>query len=225
MSGIEQNILISFMLVTRKRVDSLKGSISRIYDLAKYPDKIELFIGFDDDDLETLDFVKTDEIFQKYKNIRCFSGPRVGLSNNELFFRELYSMTSGDIIIPWADDSFVTLQDWDAIFLFHKDEAVMIGWGPHWVITRKAISKYEWMASFIQKTELLPRPNRFDVDIPARAHKEGLFIDTKNWWKTIQPYDQTRNEGRCRGWILKDTSVSDNFKLTPNVLALTMRQY
>jgi hypothetical protein len=57
---------ISILLPTRKRVSQLKKSMDSLLSNAKNPDKIQPLFGVDDDDTETLEFLKTTN-YQKSK--------------------------------------------------------------------------------------------------------------------------------------------------------------
>ena len=49
---------ISILLPTRGRTDVLKKSIMTLLDNVKEPQDIEIILGLDEDDSETIDFVK-----------------------------------------------------------------------------------------------------------------------------------------------------------------------
>ncbi len=52
---------VSILLPTRKRVPLLKKCVESLLDNASDPSKIQLLYGVDDDDQDTIDFLKDDK--------------------------------------------------------------------------------------------------------------------------------------------------------------------
>lgn len=206
---MDKKIFISIILVTRKRVNLLKENIRLVYERAAYPDNIEYFIGIDNDDNETLDFIKTDEIFKKYKGIRVFSGPRVGHHNCYLFFREFLLLCKGEIIVPMADDLHIRKKGWDEIALKYKNEAVVLGWRARMAFTRKAIEKYDCVRDYFQKKHI----RKIDSNLWKKAHKEGFYRVIAQRWAVNNRFLETEKSRKERNWRLKDLSILNNFKL------------
>ena len=66
----------------------------------------------------------------------------------------LDNVTSGDIVAPWADDNDIFRQDWDELFLPHRDKSLVIGYRSRWVLTRKSIDEYKIVNDFFYKPHL-----------------------------------------------------------------------
>jgi len=191
------------VMASRGRSSALKQNIPLIYDLAKYPDNIEVLIRFDNDDKESLYFYKNDEIFKKYKNIKIFVGPRWGYKYIPLCISQLFAETRGDIISAIADDSVTALQDWDEKLLQFKDQIAVMGWRARNCFTRKAYDKYEFLQTFAFGRAAA------DQLVWRWACKKGIFIRTgKSWAKTVIK-DQTYREGAQGEWSLSDKDLLD----------------
>ncbi len=206
---MDNKILISFLIVTRKRVLPLKRAIDAAYNLARYPGKVECLIGVDNDDEETLEFIKTDEIFKKYKNIRVFSGPRVGYRNLFLFLRELFRYSIGEILVPIADDCFVVKKHYDKIFLLYKDKSIIVGYRCRMAINRKAIEKYDFVKEYFN----IKHPLDGDGGLFKRAFREGIYKTIEPWYSHKEKRDDTYREGRQGKWKLEDLGIIENFKM------------
>lgn len=203
-----KEILTSIVTCTRLRTSWLKRAMDGFFNLAKYPDKIEYLISVDDDDEETINFAKTDDIFKKYKNIKVFISPRIGREHLWLIFRDFFKMARGDIIIPYADDNLVFLPEWDEFFLQYKDEVALIGWRARLVITKKAIEEDECIRNFGWKF------NGGDTHLFKYACSKGIYKAIDKWSAKSVPNDIVQKEGYWPGgWSLKDLSILDNLEL------------
>lgn len=102
---------ISIILSTRQRVDLLKTLIQSLHDTTSDMDCIELCIGVDDDDIETIKFVKS------ISNIDChyIIFPRNGNINLSANANALYKQSTGHILFGTADDFIFRTQGWDTI--------------------------------------------------------------------------------------------------------------
>jgi len=197
-------ILTSFLIPTRKRVLPLKRAIESTYEMAMYPEKVECIVGMDNDDDETLEFVKTDKIFKKYKSIRVFSGPRIGYVYIGLILRELFKHSVGKILVGWADDCFVVEKDYDKIFKEYENDSVIIGNRCRMAVNRKAIEEYDFVKKFFNEKHVL-RP---DGVLFRQAWKEGIYKSINAW------YSHRHHGGRgALGWKLEDLSIIENFKM------------
>ena len=206
---MNNKILISFLIPTRQRVALLKRAIESTYNMAKYPEKIECIIGMDSNDDETLNFVKTDEIFKKYKNIRVFSGPRIGYEYIGLILRELFKYSIGEILVGWADDCFVVKNHYDKIFILYKDKPIIIGHRCRMAVSRKAIKKYDFVKKFFNEKHVY-RP---DGVLFRQAWREGIYKTIESWYSHGGRRDNIYREGHQGKWKLGDLNIIDNYKM------------
>ena len=103
---------ISLLCPTRNRVDGLIRMWSSALDTASNPDKLELVLYVDHDDLETIEFLKSN--LPEASTI--FSDP-----NKPEIYSNLHnkccSNSQADIVFGCADDLIFRSQDWDNIIL------------------------------------------------------------------------------------------------------------
>lgn len=99
-------------MCTRGRPEILEQNIINIKHLAKEPSEVEILLGIDNDDIDTL--LKVDEITDNYGNIRSFVKPR--FKNLHQFYNFLSVHAEGKYIWGMNDDSLVEYNDWDEDF-------------------------------------------------------------------------------------------------------------
>ncbi len=204
-----KKIYTSVLLVTRGRKSILKETIKRLYKHAKYPKNIELFIAVDNDDIETIKFIKKNKIFKQHKNIRIFLFPRIGWKNIGLYLRELFLHSTGDIIVPLADDCFIKIDNWDETFLEYKNETVIMSSGARLAMTRKAIKKYEFVKNYLTK------PHGIDPDTALwrRSQLEKIHKSVKKWYRKADVSKYAKKENKANRWELKDLKILNNLKI------------
>jgi hypothetical protein len=191
---------------SRGRKDSLKKSIQAAHHTAKFKDNIEFLIRLDDDDEETISMFKQDAYFKTLKNLRVFVGQRVGYFYNWVLLIGLFERVKGDIIVPIADDLFISLKHWDEFFLQYKDEPVVVSYKARLVLTKKIIEQDEYVKTWTKKVP------EGDTRIYKYAYRNGFHIPIKNWLKKTDPHDKTKQEGLFKGWQLEDKAVLDNLR-------------
>ena len=104
----------SIALPSRNQPKALKRCIDSIFDLAKNPDKIEIFLSIDDDDCNLYS-----EIIKKYinkKNIKLLIRPQNPHLVN-YYFNEPLKQSKGKIITNSSDDIEIITKNWDEIIL------------------------------------------------------------------------------------------------------------
>lgn len=108
--------LISILLPTRKRVDSLRQAIDGCVSLAHNQSNLEFLFKVDDDDTETIEFlewfktlgIKTQVIISPRGN---------GYHDMHLWMNQMAELATGKWLFIYNDDAKVITQDWDAIFV------------------------------------------------------------------------------------------------------------
>lgn len=115
--------MISLLLPTRKRIkflsrclESLKGSDSNDY---------EVIFRLDDDDSDTLDYVKSLDSIQK----KIIVGPRLGgYADLHVYYNECCEIAEGDFLWLFNDDITIKEKniDWASIMLEYKDREIVL---------------------------------------------------------------------------------------------------
>jgi glycosyltransferase involved in cell wall biosynthesis len=100
---------ISILLPTRKRVPLLKKCVESLLDNASDPSKIQLLYGVDDDDQDTIDFLKDD----KHPARSVIKFPRQGYENLHLYNNALGAYAQGNWIMFFNDDAIMQTKNWD----------------------------------------------------------------------------------------------------------------
>jgi len=100
---------ISILLPTRKRVKQLQKSVESLINGASDKDKLQFLFGVDDDDQETLDFLKT----TKYPNQKILKFKRLGYENLHIYNNSLASYAQGTWIMFFNDDAIMQTKHWD----------------------------------------------------------------------------------------------------------------
>jgi hypothetical protein len=107
---------ISILLPTRKRVKQLQKSVESLINGASHKDKLQFLFGVDDDDQETLDFLKT----TKYPNQIILKFKRLGYENLHIYNNSLCSYAQGTWIMFFNDDAIMSTKGWDEIIEANK---------------------------------------------------------------------------------------------------------
>ena len=100
---------VSILLPTRKRVPLLKKCVESLLDNASDPTKIQLLFGVDDDDPETIDYLK--DFKHPARSVIKFQ--RQGYENLHLYNNSLASYAQGLWIMFFNDDAIMKTKNWD----------------------------------------------------------------------------------------------------------------
>jgi hypothetical protein len=106
---------ISILLPTRKRIKQLEKAVGSLFDNAKEPDKIQPLFGVDDDDVETLEFLKQ----KNYKNQSVLKFKRMGYENLHMYNNSLCAYAQGTWIMFFNDDAIMQTKHWDDVIEKH----------------------------------------------------------------------------------------------------------
>jgi len=102
-------INITILLPTRKRVETLKKSIESLIKTSKHPDRLQFLFAVDDDDIDTINFLKT----TSYPNQGVLTFKPMGYENIHKYNNTLALYSHGKWLMFFNDDAIMTTQNWD----------------------------------------------------------------------------------------------------------------
>jgi len=102
-------INITILLPTRKRVETLKKSIESLIKTSKHPDKLQFLFAVDDDDIDTINFLKS----TSYPNQGVLTFKPMGYENIHKYNNTLALYAHGKWLMFFNDDAIMTTQNWD----------------------------------------------------------------------------------------------------------------
>ena len=102
-------INITILLPTRKRVSTLKKSIESLIQTSKYPDRLQFLFAVDDDDIDTINFLKS----TSYPNQGVLTFKPMGYENIHKYNNTLALYAHGKWLMFFNDDAIMTTQNWD----------------------------------------------------------------------------------------------------------------
>lgn len=137
--------MISALLPTRGRPDSLRRSVQSLIDLADDPAAIEVMVALDADDPHA---PAAREVVSSLK-IHAYvwtTQERYGYSQLHQYFNVLANLAQGDWLLLWNDDAAMMCQGWDSA-IRELDERVIVAdcWSPPhspWLITFPAVRRW-----------------------------------------------------------------------------------
>lgn len=101
---------VSVLLPSRGRPGSLRRSVESLYNTSDRSDLIRVFVGYDSDDLETLD------VADDMNLLACRFSKRNGYGNLHLYVNRMAEIADGDWLFLWNDDALMKTNSWDSIF-------------------------------------------------------------------------------------------------------------
>lgn len=110
---------ISVIIPTRRRFELCCKSLDSLFSKATHPEKIEVMIGYDNDDVETANQIK--EYYKGKENIKFYEYPRFGYKYLNKYVNDLSSKATGDWLFLWNDDAIMTTYNWDDIVYEYND--------------------------------------------------------------------------------------------------------
>lgn len=116
---------ISILLPTRTRTKLVQRSLSQLISKADKPENVEVMIGIDDDDTESLEFFKSAE-WEKFKEeypavYHVHITERFGYLGLFRYVNYLAEKSTGDHLMFWNDDALMLTDSWDTVIQQHKD--------------------------------------------------------------------------------------------------------
>lgn len=150
--------MISALLPTRGRPDSLRRSIASLIELADRPDQLEIAVAVDEDDphAEAAHGV-VNEVTGAH-SLLWIAHERHGYSQLHQYYNALAQRAGGDWLMLWNDDALMTSRGWDTAITILPDPVVVADlWcPPHspWLITFPAVRRWavELLGAFSRHT-------------------------------------------------------------------------
>lgn len=109
---------ISLLLATRQRLNMLDKSLDSLLTNISDTNNIEIMLGIDNDDQETLDFVQSEDFQNKMQeeynvDVQAVLFDRLGYKNLHQYMNRLWGQASGEWLMLWNDDAIMETKDWD----------------------------------------------------------------------------------------------------------------
>lgn len=101
------NAYISVLLPSRGRPEMVKQTGDQLLALADRPETVEIILGLDQDD------ARRDE-YQTY-GIMWVAHERMGYGRLHEYYNQLAKYASGEWMLLWNDDVFMTTKGWDTV--------------------------------------------------------------------------------------------------------------
>jgi hypothetical protein len=108
---INNNILINFVLCSRKRPELLLKFINSVYETSDNPDQIGIYVKLDDDDTDSLSKLN---LYSTFPNVKIKIASRLcGYECIETFINEMLSELGQTWISIANDDTYLVGKGWD----------------------------------------------------------------------------------------------------------------
>jgi glycosyltransferase involved in cell wall biosynthesis len=104
--------LISILIPTRNRFDSLLKAVESIVKHTKTPERVEIVMRFDEDDGYSLS--RLDELTKEI-DINIMVGKRYGYLELHKYVNEMCKETKGEFILWFNDDCVIETKSWDDV--------------------------------------------------------------------------------------------------------------
>jgi hypothetical protein len=109
---------ITVLLATRQRVELLEKSIDSLLSNATDTSNVEIILGVDNDDQETIEFLKSEEFQTKMQDTyNCDAQAvlfnRLGYEKLHEYMNTLWGKSTGEWLMLWNDDAIMETQGWD----------------------------------------------------------------------------------------------------------------
>lgn len=124
------NTIISVILPTRGRTTALKNCIESLVTKAANPRRVEIVMGIDEDDTNTIEYVKSEvaPMLQPYQvECRAQIFKPQGYENLHVYVNTLAGSTNGEWIFFWSDDALMQTQDWDNVIASYTGQFKLLG--------------------------------------------------------------------------------------------------
>lgn len=109
--------IISVLLPTRCRKNLLLQSVTSLMDLSADPGRIEICLGYDDDDEETHEFIHDSQWLSLIDKWGCSTvhrrTQRWGYADLQKYVNDLALHSHGRWLLFWNDDAVMETQHWD----------------------------------------------------------------------------------------------------------------
>jgi hypothetical protein len=124
------NEIISVLLPTRGRTEVLRKSLTSLVKKATKPERIEILFGIDEDDTDTLDYIK-DVISVDLKELGIESRASIfkplGYENLHIYVNTLAGNAQGEWLFFWNDDCLMVSEGWDEVIDQYNGQFKLLG--------------------------------------------------------------------------------------------------
>lgn len=125
---------ISILLPTRKRKEPLHASVKSLLDLAKNVTDIEILFAMDNDDNDTMDWVK-DNVLPDLERLgvdgTLVTFTPLGYINLHQYVNALAQLANGRWLMFWNDDAVMQTQHWDLKITEHDKKFAVLRMPTH----------------------------------------------------------------------------------------------
>ena len=125
---------IAVLLPTRGRSDALERSVKSLFELADRPDRVQLMLGFDEDDAEGI--AAFEELLQPWLderdiNYTAMSFETLGYTRLNEYVNALALASDADWLFFWNDDAYAETPGWDTVIESHTGEFKLLAVHTH----------------------------------------------------------------------------------------------
>ena len=125
---------IAVLLPTRGRSDALERSVKSLFELADRPDRVQLMLGFDEDDAEGI--AAFEELLQPWLderdiNYTAMSFEPLGYTRLNEYVNALALASDADWLFFWNDDAYAETPGWDTVIESHTGEFKLLAVHTH----------------------------------------------------------------------------------------------
>ena len=125
---------IAVLLPTRGRGDALERSVKSLFDLADHPERIQLMLGFDNDDAEGISAFE--ETLQPWLDSNgheytAMGFEPLGYTRLNEYVNTLGLASDADWVFFWNDDTYMETQGWDSVIESHTGEFKLLAVHTH----------------------------------------------------------------------------------------------
>jgi len=122
--------VISILLPTRGRRETLRKSLNSLVSKAKHPERLEILFGVDEDDQSVIDYIK-EEIAEDLKEVgieaRASIFKPLGYENLHIYVNTLAGAATGDWFFFWNDDCLMVSEGWDDVIDQYNGQFKLLG--------------------------------------------------------------------------------------------------
>ena len=119
--------LVSILLPSRQRGQMVLKSIKSLYDTATHPDKIQLLLKIDSDDIDSYIPILGDISKITNNNYKLVISDKLeGYFSLNVHYNDLCGVSNGEFLLLWNDDALMDTQDWDATIQNYTNKLCVI---------------------------------------------------------------------------------------------------
>lgn len=111
---------VSVLLPTRKRFEQLIKSVESLFQNCNNIDNIEILLGLDNDDVDTIN--KVNSYIKNQKNIKIYIYERFFYKNLHKYYNNLIQNGTGTSFLLWNDDAIMKSKNWDLEIINNQKE-------------------------------------------------------------------------------------------------------